>query len=124
LRVLTVEFGESDFFDTGPGCVDGNGGGRDSAGWSDDGDDLGDGDGSARGQDADLQPDGDEGGSGLYDCGDGDSEYDGSESERHVERNADGFGRIQRERGADVYGGSSGDVLDYTGGGNADCGGR
>jgi hypothetical protein len=40
-----------------------------------------------------------------------------------VERDADGVERIQRERDADVYGGSSGDVRDYAGDGDADgCG--
>jgi hypothetical protein len=66
LRVLAIELGESDIFDTGDGHADSDGGGRDSARRSDDGDDLGDGGGSARGQDADVQLDGDSASCGLY----------------------------------------------------------
>jgi hypothetical protein len=49
LRVLAIEFGESDVFDSRDGYLDGDCGGRHSGGWSDDGDGLGDGGGSAGG---------------------------------------------------------------------------
>jgi len=61
---------------------------------------------------------------GLCDCGDAYSELDIGESERHLGRGADGFGRIQRERGADVYRGRSGNVRDRADYGDADCGRR
>jgi hypothetical protein len=38
-----------------------------------------------------------------------------------LERDADGAERIQRERNADVHGGSSGDVRDYAFDADADC---
>src|SRR5208283_168322 len=58
----------------------------------------------------------------FCDCGDGDSEFDGGESEREVERNAYGAERIQRKRGADMYGRSSWDVRDHAGDADANCG--
>jgi hypothetical protein len=58
--------------------------------------------------------------SGFCGCGDGDSEYDGGESDRDLERDADGIERIQRQRVADVHGGSSGDLRDCAVDGDAD----
>ena len=66
MRILAIEFGESDVFDSSDGYVDGDGIGRHSGGWSDDGDDLGGDDGSAFGQNADVQVDGDRAVAGLY----------------------------------------------------------
>ena len=45
MRILTIEFGESDFFDACDGYAHGDGGFRDAAGWSEDCDPGGDGGG-------------------------------------------------------------------------------
>jgi len=60
------------------------------------------------------------GGPRLYDYGDGDSECDGGQSKRNLERDPDNVERIQRERDADVYGGSSRDMRDFARDGDAD----
>lgn len=66
MRILAIEFGESDVFDSSDGYVDGDGSGRHSGGRSDYGDDFCDGGGSAFGQDADVQADSDGAGAGFY----------------------------------------------------------
>ena len=119
LRILTIEFGESDFFCAGDGCTGGDGGDWDSAGWAEDCDRDGDGGGSAFAQDADILVDGDRAGPGLCHRGDRNSERNGGRSECDVERNADGGERIQRQRDVDMYGGRSGDVRNCSGNGHA-----
>lgn len=113
LRVLAIEFGESDIFGTGDGYVDGDDGGRNSGRWSGYGDDRGDDGGSAYGQDADVWADSNGADAEFYDCGDDDSKYDGGESERNLERDVEGGEWIQRKRDIDVYRGSAGNVVDH-----------